>query len=102
MSSVIFGQPFFGQSIITSMLHVLSRSVPKQKVKWLIFTVPYWSLPYGLMLADSLQAGPAAALPHILGILTGHFYYFHKFILPKTGGEDWLIPPDVFVRKLDP
>ena len=102
-SASLFGQPFFAPSVITAMLHVLSRTMPNMKVKWLIFTVPYWTLPYGLMASDVLQAGnAAAALPHILGIMSGHFYYFHKFIWPKMGGEDWLAVPDFLVRRLDP
>uniref|UniRef100_A0A7S4N1A3 Derlin n=1 Tax=Odontella aurita TaxID=265563 RepID=A0A7S4N1A3_9STRA len=101
--SAFFGQPFFAQPVITAMLHVLSRSMPKQKVKWLIFNVPYWSLPYGLMASDVLQAqSPMAALPHIMGILTGHFYFFYKFIWPKMGGEDWLTAPDFLSQWLDP
>ena len=102
--SVLFGQPFFTSSVITAMLHVLSRSMPRQKVKWIVFTVPYWSLPYGLMMTDVLQSGnPAAALPHVLGILSGHFYHFHKFIWPKMpGGEDWLAAPQFLVSRLDP
>mmetsp|Transcript_8246 Transcript_8246/g.12167 ORF Transcript_8246/g.12167 Transcript_8246/m.12167 type:complete len:339 (+) Transcript_8246:171-1187(+) len=100
--AMLFGQPFFASSMITAMLHVLSRSMPHQKVKWLIFTVPYWTLPYGLMASDVLQGGAAAALPHVLGILSGHFYYFQKFIWPKMGGEDWLVAPDFLVRRLDP
>mmetsp|Transcript_5954 Transcript_5954/g.9930 ORF Transcript_5954/g.9930 Transcript_5954/m.9930 type:complete len:329 (-) Transcript_5954:16-1002(-) len=101
--SVLFGQPFFTPSVITAMLHVLSRSMPNQKVKWLVFTVPYWALPYGLMATDVLQAGsPAAALPHVLGILSGHFYHFHKFIWPRMGGEDWLSAPDFLVTRFDP
>lgn len=100
--AMLFGQPFFAASMITAMLHVLSRSMPHQKVKWLIFTVPYWALPYGLMASDVLQGGAAAALPHVLGILSGHFYYFQKFIWPKRGGEDWLVAPDFLVRRLDP
>ena len=101
--SALFGVPFFAPSVITAMLHVLSRSTPHQKVKWLVFTVPYWTLPYGLMATDVLQAGsPLAALPHILGIITGHFYHFHKFIWPKMGGQDWLVAPDFLVQRLDP
>jgi len=101
--SMALGVPFFGSSIITSMLHCLSRSVPRQDVKWLIFTVPYWSLPYGLMLADVLQQGAMASLPHLMGMLTGHFYYYHKFIWPKMpGGEDWLAAPDWLKRRLEP
>lgn len=100
--SAVLGQPFFAPSMITAMLHVLSRAMPNQKVKWLVFTVPYWSLPYGLMATDVLQAQSAmAALPHVLGILSGHFYHFHKFVWPKKGGEDWLVPPGFIQRRLE-
>jgi Derlin-1 len=97
--SILTGQPFFAQSAITAMLHVLSRAMPHQKVKWLVFTVPYWSLPYGLMASDVLQQQNAmAALPHVLGILSGHFYHFHKFVWPKMGGVDWLAAPPFLQR----
>lgn len=104
--SILLGQPFFANSMITAMLHVLSRAAPKQKVKWLIFNVPYWSLPYGLLATDVLSgqqgANPMAALPHIIGILSGHFYHFNKNIWPRMGGEDWLAAPDFVVQRLDP
>ena len=101
--SAVCGLPFFAGSVITAMLYVLSRAMPRQKVKWLVFTVPYWALPYGLMITDVLQAGNAsAAMPHILGILSGHFYHFHRFIWPRMGGEDWLSAPDFIVQRLDP
>lgn len=101
--SALVGQPFFANSMTTSMLHVLSRAMPHQKVKWLIFTVPYWSLPYGLMATDVLQSQSAmAALPHVVGILSGHFYQFFKFVWPKMGGEDWLVAPEFVRRRLDP
>ena len=101
--SICLGQPFFASSMITAMLHVLSRSMPNQKVKWLVFTVPYWSLPYGLMASDVLQSQSAmAALPHIMGILSGHVYHFYKFIWPKIEGEDWLVAPNFIIRHLDP
>ena len=54
------------------------------------------------MASDVLQAGNAgAALPHVLGILSGHVYYFHKNVWPKLGGEDWLIPPEFLVSRLE-
>lgn len=101
--SALLGQPFFAQSVITSMLHVLSRSMPNQQVKWLIFTVPNWTLPLGLMATDVLQAkgDASAALPHILGMFSGHLYFFHKNVWPKIGGEDWLVAPAFLRRKLD-
>jgi Derlin-1 len=85
--SILTGQPFFASSMITAMLHVHSESMPHQKVKWLFFTVPYWSLPYCLMAIDVLQAQSAmAALPHVLGILSGHLYHFHKFLFTLVIG----------------
>ena len=103
LCSGLLGMPFFTNSMITSMLYVLSRATPKEKVQWLIMKVPYWTLPYGLMIADIFQAGDLmAAIPHIVGILSGHFFFFHKFIWPKVGGEDWLVAPDFLARKLDP
>jgi len=103
LCSALLGIPFFTNSVITGMLHVLSRAMPHQKVKWLVITVPYWTLPYGLMASDCLQAqSAAAAMPHILGILVGHFYHFNRFVWPKTGGEDWLRAPDFLVDYLDP
>jgi len=104
LGSMLLGIPFFTNSVITGMLYVLSRAMPHQKVKWLVVTVPYWTLPYGLMLSDVLQSqggAAAAALPHILGILVGHFYHFHRFVWPKTGGEDWLRAPDLLVEYMN-
>lgn len=100
---ILFRQPVVGNSVVTAMLHVLSRAMPHQKVRWLVMNIPYWSLPYAAMLADCLQAGSASpALPHILGILSGHFYQFHKFVWPKVGGEDWLVAPNFLIERLDP
>merc|ERR1712176_747760 len=102
--SILLAQPFTGQSLITAMLHVLSRALPNQNVKWLVITVPYWFLPLGFAVSDALQAKNAAALvPHVIGMLSGHFYHFHKNVWPKhERGEDWLNAPNFLVRKLEP
>lgn len=101
--SMLFRMPSFANAVVTAMLHVLSRATPKQKVKWLILDIPYFALPYGVMLVDCLQAqSAAAAVPHVLGILSGHFYLFHRFIWPKIGGEDWLSAPDFLIERMDP
>jgi len=99
---MLLGLPFYTDSLITAMLHVLSRATPHQKVGWLLFKVPMWALPLAQMSSDVLQAKSGmAALPGILGILGGHFYHFHKFIWPKMGGEDWLVAPEFLMNKLD-
>jgi len=56
------------------------------------------------MISDVLQGGAGAALPHVLGILCGHVYYFHKFVWPRmseSGGVDWLVAPAFLVRRLE-
>jgi Derlin-1 len=99
----LLGMPFFTSSVITGMLHVLSRATPDANVTWLVFKIPFWSLPYAVIVSDVLQSqSAAAAIPHVLGILSGHFYHFHRFIWPKTGGEDWLVAPDFLVEYMDP
>lgn len=56
------------------------------------------------MATDVLQSqSPMAALPHVVGILTGHFYHFHKNIWPKLDqGQDWLTAPAFISKRLDP
>lgn len=100
--STIVSSPFYAQPLITAMLHVVSRQDALANVKWLIFTVPYWTLPYGLMLSDVLQAqSAAAATPHVLGILAGHLWHFFKVIWPAKTGSDWLVAPRWLRARLD-
>jgi derlin-1 len=100
--SALLGIPFFTTSVVTSMCHVLSRATPKEEVKWLLFKIPFFLLPWGVMVSDVLQSqSVSAAIPHIVGILSGHFYHFHRFIWPKVGGEDWLVAPDFLVEYID-
>merc|ERR1712176_695160 len=101
--SLLFSLPFYQDAMITAMLYVLSRAMPNKKVGWVVVTVPYWLLPYANMATDVLQTKSLSAMiPHIIGILSGHFYHFHKYIWPKTSGEDWLVAPDFLSRRLEP
>jgi hypothetical protein len=56
--------------------------------------IEYWLLPYINMIIDCLQAQSAAgAVPHIIGIFTGHVYHFFSVIWPKMGGRRFLAAP---------
>jgi Derlin-1 len=95
--ATVLGQPFIGQAVITGMLHVLARSKPNEQVTWYIMRVPYFSLPYLNALADffNAQGSFGAMIPHVIGILAGHFYFFHKTLWPAMeNGEDWLVAPE--------
>jgi len=101
----IMGLPNFNQGIITAMLHVLARAAPRQKVRWLVMDVPYWMLPYAFMASDVLQAqgNPMAAVPHVLGMLTGHLYHFVRYVWPQTSpnAPDWLQAPTAWVNLVE-
>lgn len=102
--SAFVGQPFITQAVISSMLHVLARTTPKEQVKWVVVNVALVWLPYLDAVADyfNAQGGFSAFIPHIIGILAGHFYFFHKVLWPKTeNGQDWLIAPDFMVSIVD-
>jgi len=84
------------------MLWVVSRENPHQNTKWIVFNIPSWMLPFAFLVGDVLNAqSPAAAIPHIMGILTGHFYFFHKTVNVKLDNPDWLTAPDKLKRRYD-
>jgi membrane associated rhomboid family serine protease len=100
--ALILGIPTFGNSVITSMLHILSRQDPLSNTKLLIFNVPYWTLPYGLLVVDVLQQqSGSAAVPHVLGILVGHLWYYHKNVWSKVTGVDYLKAPLWMQKRFD-
>lgn len=96
LATTVFPTPFFGQSMIAAMLHVVSRVEPHKPTKWIVFNIPSWMLPFAFMVGDVLQAqSPGAAVPHIMGILTGHMWVFLKTVNVKMGGEDFLVVPEI-------
>ena len=102
-TSMLLGLPFFASSMVSAILHVLCRTDPHRTVQWFVVKVPFWILPYGHMVTDVCQSQSlTACVPHFLGILTGHFYEFHKNIWPKIRGEDWLVAPEFISHRLDP
>jgi membrane associated rhomboid family serine protease len=98
--ATLLGQPFFPLALITGMLHVLSRTTPNEKVEFFRMRVSYWMLPACNAIADMLnaQGSIGAMVPHVMGMLSGHFYYFNKVLWPQMdGGQDWLVAPDFLV-----
>ena len=62
------------QGLVTSSV---SRTAAPPVARLITWVGRYWMLPFGLMGFDVLQGQQmAAAFPHLLGILSGHFYHF--------------------------
>lgn len=64
--------------------------------------IEYWLLPYVNLVIDILQSQSAAgAIPHVLGILTGHIYHFFSVIWPQMGGKRYFAPPRLLESTLE-
>lgn len=83
---------FFGSPFVFSLLYLWSRFYPDQQVS-IYGVVPlkaFW-LPWAFMVITTLMGGNP--MEELLGILTGHFYYFMTDLYPRAGGTDWLRTP---------
>jgi len=89
------GYPSFARSLIAASVYCCSRREPSRPMEVQFgVKIEYWLLPYVNLVVDCLQAqSPAAAVPHLVGILNGHVYHFFSAVWPKMGGRRWLAPP---------
>ncbi|CAM9399236.1 unnamed protein product, partial [Phaeothamnion confervicola] len=98
--AVATGWKFMGQQLGIALIYASSRVNPQDSVPFQFgLTVPSWLLPYGMAAVDVLQAqssgaGPAALVPHIVGIVVGHIWHFFSVVYPLLGGRKWLGAPD--------
>jgi len=95
--ATLTGYPSFARSLITASIYCCSRRQPMRPMEVQFgVRIEYWLLPYVNMVIDCLQAQSAAgAIPHVLGILTGHVYHFFSVIWPKMGGRRYLSAPGI-------
>jgi len=95
--STLIGYPSFARSLITAAIYCCSRREPSRPMEVQFgVRIEYWLLPYVNLVVDCLQAqSPAGAVPHVLGILTGHVYHFFSMVWPKMGGRRYLSAPGI-------
>lgn len=98
----LIGVPSFARSLITASIYCCSRREPLRAMEIQFgIRIEYWLLPFVNMVVDILQSqSPAGAVPHILGILTGHIYHFFSIIWPKMGGKRYFVAPEAFASAL--
>ena len=101
------GLPQIAQSMISATIYCCSRQNPFAEIQWQFgLQLKYWMLPFGLMAVEVLQgqAQMSAAIPHMLGILSGHFYHFFTEVWPRVSGSRsgaWFEAPSVLRSRLD-
>ncbi len=99
----LMGFPFVSISLISSTIYVSSRIDPMAIIPFKFsINLQSWMLPYALVILYCLEdQSVSAALPYIIGIFVGHFYYFFSQLYLKMGGKPWLEPPGWLSRRLD-
>jgi len=102
--SSLIGFPSLSRSLIAAAIYCCSRREPMRPMEIQFgIRIEYWLLPYVNMIIDCLQSQSAmGAVPHVLGILTGHFYHFFSIIWPKMGGRRYLAAPGVLKAAYEP
>ena len=101
------GLPQIAQSMISATIYCCSRQNPFAEIQWQFgLQLKYWMLPFGLMAVEVLQgqAQMSAAIPHMLGILSGHFYHFFTEVWPRVSGSRsgaWFEAPSALRSRLD-
>jgi len=100
----LLGMPYTSSSVVSAALWVSCRRRPMQKLSLGVMGISMeaWLVPFGRMLIECLQAqNPIAALPHMLGFVSGHFYHFTTRVWPLLGGKDWLQAPPKMKKLLN-
>ncbi|XP_010919662.2 derlin-1 [Elaeis guineensis] len=90
--------PFMGPSLVFMMLYVWSREVPNSQIRIAgLVTMKGVYLPWAMIALDLIFNDPL--VPDILGILSGHLYYFLAVLYPLSGRQNILKTP-LWVHKL--
>ncbi|KAL8435247.1 hypothetical protein ACSSS7_002593 [Eimeria intestinalis] len=72
--------PFYGTPLTAAATYMLSRQTPDRRAPLpLGLETPHWLLPFALAAIDALQQQSLkGAVPALLGIATGHVFFFLK------------------------
>ncbi|KAL8451177.1 hypothetical protein Emag_002851 [Eimeria magna] len=94
--------PFYGSPLTAAATYVLSRQTPDKRAPLpLGLEAPHWLLPFALAAVDALQQQSlTGAVPALLGIATGHVFFFLKKVIPARTGIQALPFPSRTYRLL--
>ncbi|GAB2219705.1 hypothetical protein Droror1_Dr00007342 [Drosera rotundifolia] len=84
--------PFLGISLVFMLVYVWSREYPNSQINiYGLFTLKGFYLPWMMLGLDVIFGSPL--LPILLGIVSGHIYYFLTVLHPLAGGKNILKTP---------
>lgn len=89
------GYPFLSNSLLFSMIYYWSRKESWTQVSIYFFTVKGYQLPFALIFLHLIMG--QSLWVDLMGLLSGHVYFFFREILPGEGGPNFLqTTPKVF------
>lgn len=80
------GYPFLGNSLLFAIIYYWSRREAWSQVSIYFFTVKGYQLPFALIFLHLIMG--QSLWVDIMGMLSGHIYYFFREILPREGGPN--------------
>ena len=89
------GIPMVGPSLIFSVIYYWSRREPYAQLSFFSFNIKGFQFPFALLFFQMLMGG--SPWMDLLGLASGHIFYFLKEIVPQEYGKSWLVPP-VFLQ----
>ncbi|OVA04667.1 Derlin [Macleaya cordata] len=90
--------PFMGVSLVFMLVYVWSREFPNARINiYGVVTLKGFYLPWAMLALDLIFGAPLK--PDILGIITGHLYYFLTVLYPLSTGRNIFKTP-LWVHKL--
>ncbi|VWU52386.1 DER1-like protein, putative [Hepatocystis sp. ex Piliocolobus tephrosceles] len=82
------GYPFLGNSLLFAIIYYWSRREAWSQVSIYFFTVKGYQLPFALIFLHLIMG--QSLWVDIMGLLSGHIYYFFRELLPREGGPNLL------------
>ncbi|KAG6527847.1 derlin-1-like [Zingiber officinale] len=87
-----FWSPFLGTSMVFMLLYVWSREFPTAQINiYGLVNLRAFYLPWAMLMLDVIFG--SRLMPSLLGIVTGHSYYFLTVLHPLATGRNLLKTP---------
>mmetsp|Transcript_56786 Transcript_56786/g.122755 ORF Transcript_56786/g.122755 Transcript_56786/m.122755 type:complete len:258 (-) Transcript_56786:102-875(-) len=89
------GFPMLGPSLVFAILYYWSRREPYANLSFFSFTIKGYQFPFALVFFQLLIGGNIWM--DLLGLATGHIYYFLKEVVPMEYGKNFISTPAFMV-----
>ncbi len=90
------GLPMLGPSLVFGIIYYWSRREPYAELSFFSFNIKGYQFPFALLFFQMLMGG--SIWGDLLGLGSGHIYYYLKEVLPQEYGHSWIKAPAFLQR----